>query len=156
MFRITSIAIMVCLSAAAQAVPAAVREACVSDARRLCGAVIHDAALRHACMQSHRAELSTRCIDAVRASRMGGPGNGLYSRASSQAAISDCRMQYRGGRGSSIKSKDRPGWIEGCYLQKTWSNDAAGRSLSPGPIEPALDVRAEGHSRRPSSHAPHQ
>jgi hypothetical protein len=39
--------------------------------------VIHDAALRHACMQSHRAELSTRCIDAVRASRMGGPGNGL-------------------------------------------------------------------------------
>jgi hypothetical protein len=118
MFRIASFAIMVCLSSGAQAVPAAVREACVSDARKFCGAVIHDAALRHACMLSHRAELSTRCIDAVRISRMGRPSKGLYSQASDQGAIRDCKMQYRGPRGA-IKGKDKAGLIEGCYLQQT-------------------------------------
>jgi hypothetical protein len=70
MFRIVSFAIIVlCLSGAAQAVPAAVREACKADAIKLCDSVIRDAAKRHACMESHKAELSTRCIDAVRSSR---------------------------------------------------------------------------------------
>jgi hypothetical protein len=63
--------ITLCLSNAAHAVPAAVREACRSDAIKLCDAVIHDDAKRRACMQSHRAELSTRCIDAVKKSRGG-------------------------------------------------------------------------------------
>jgi hypothetical protein len=70
MFRIASFAIVVlCLPGAAQAVPAAVREACKADAIKLCDSVIHDAAKRHACMQAHRAELSTRCVDAVKRTR---------------------------------------------------------------------------------------
>jgi hypothetical protein len=64
---------LACLSSAAQAVPAAVRQACMSDAIKFCDSVIHDAAKRRACMRSHRAELSTRCIEAVRKSRGGGP-----------------------------------------------------------------------------------
>jgi hypothetical protein len=36
-----------------------------------------------------------------------------------KVAMRECQMQYRGGRGSSIKPKDRYGWIEGCYVQKT-------------------------------------
>jgi hypothetical protein len=39
--------------------------------------------------------------------------------ATNKAAMRDCQRQYRGGRGSSIKPKDRYGWIEGCYVQKT-------------------------------------
>jgi hypothetical protein len=120
MFRIVSFAIVVlCLPGAAQAVPAAVREACRPDAIKFCDSVIHDTAKRRACMQSHRAELSTRCIDAVRSSRMGGGGRrGLYSQASNQGAIRDCRMQFRGNRGG-IKGKDKAGLIEGCYVQQT-------------------------------------
>jgi hypothetical protein len=68
---LSSFVIMLCLSNAARAVPAAVREACRSDAIKFCDAVIHDETKRRACMQSHRAELSTRCIDAVRKSRAG-------------------------------------------------------------------------------------
>jgi hypothetical protein len=49
-----SFLIILCLSNAAQAVPAAVREACRSDAIKFCDAVIYDVAKRRACMQSHR------------------------------------------------------------------------------------------------------
>jgi hypothetical protein len=118
MFRIASFAIVLCLAGAAQAVPAAVREACRPDAMKFCASVIHDAAQRRACMQSHSSELSTRCIGARRNSGMGGGGKGLYSQASNQAAIRDCRMQMRGPRGG-IKGKDKAGLIEGCYLQQT-------------------------------------
>jgi hypothetical protein len=120
MFRAaSSFVIILCLSNAAQAVPAAVREACRSDAIKFCDAVIHDVTKRRACMQSHRTELSTRCVDAVRKSRAnGGSANGLYPHASDQGAIRDCRMQFRGRRGA-IKEVDKAGLIEGCYLQRT-------------------------------------
>ena len=128
MFRIVLFAVFVCISGAAQAVPAAVREACRSDAIKFCYSVIHDTAKRRACMQSHRAELSTHCIDAVRNNRMGAFRKGPYSQASDQAAIRDCRMQFRGQRGG-IKGKDKAGLIEGCYVQQTgkypWTADKA-------------------------------
>ena len=47
----------------------AVRHACVSDARRLCAAVIGDDAKRHECMQEHRAQLSKDCLRAIAQSR---------------------------------------------------------------------------------------
>ncbi len=47
----------------------AVRHACVSDARRLCAAVIGDDAKRHQCMQEHRAQLSKDCLRAIAQSR---------------------------------------------------------------------------------------
>jgi hypothetical protein len=54
---------------AAQAVTAAVRNACRADAHRLCESVILDPVKRHACMQAHKSELSKGCIDAVIMSR---------------------------------------------------------------------------------------
>jgi len=44
---------------------AAVREACMGDARRFCSAVIQDLETRRACMKAHRAELSSACKAAL-------------------------------------------------------------------------------------------
>ena len=44
---------------------AAVRQACIGDARRFCSAVIHDLQARRACMRAHRAELSPACKEAL-------------------------------------------------------------------------------------------
>lgn len=49
--------------------PKSVREACIADARRLCGAVLGDDKKRHACMQEHRSELSKDCLHAIAMSR---------------------------------------------------------------------------------------
>lgn len=72
MLRIASVVVFACYSSVALAVPAAVRQACRPDAIKFCKSVIFDEAKRRACMRSHRAELSTRCIEAVRESRGGG------------------------------------------------------------------------------------
>jgi len=42
-----------------------VRTACTPDAKRLCGAVIHDPEARHKCMIAHRAQLSEACKTAL-------------------------------------------------------------------------------------------
>jgi acyl-CoA thioesterase I len=55
--------------AAATTATEAVRHACVSDARRLCSAVIGDDVKRHQCMQEHRAQLSKDCLRAIAQSR---------------------------------------------------------------------------------------
>jgi acyl-CoA thioesterase I len=49
--------------------PRSVKEACIADARRLCGAVLGDDEKRHACMQEHRSELSKDCLHAIAMSR---------------------------------------------------------------------------------------
>ena len=71
MIRIASFAVSLSLIlfSPALAATAAVRAACTSDAERLCGPVIHDAAKRHACMHAHAAQLSKRCVAAIRGSR---------------------------------------------------------------------------------------
>ena len=53
----------------APAATAAVRAACTGDAKRLCAAVIHDAAKRHACMSAHASQLSKGCIAAIHAGK---------------------------------------------------------------------------------------
>ena len=49
--------------------PRSVKEACMADARRLCGKVLGDDEKRHACMQEHRSELSKDCLHAIAMSR---------------------------------------------------------------------------------------
>jgi len=65
-------AVFVAFGGPANAVPAAVSNACRADAHRLCESVIGDAAKRHACMQAHKAQLSKGCVDAVIKSRQHG------------------------------------------------------------------------------------
>jgi acyl-CoA thioesterase I len=49
--------------------PPAVKEACLADARRLCGKYLGDDEKRHACMREHRSELSRDCLRAIAASK---------------------------------------------------------------------------------------
>lgn len=71
MIKTASLAMVLCiaLSGPALAVSAAVSAACRADAYKFCSSVIRDAAKRHACMHAHAAQLSPRCIAAVKASR---------------------------------------------------------------------------------------
>jgi len=46
-----------------------VKEACMADARRLCGSVLGDDEKRQACMREHRSELSKDCLHAIAVSR---------------------------------------------------------------------------------------
>jgi hypothetical protein len=71
MMRMTSLLLVFSIAGAgpAIAVSQAVREACTPDAKRLCGAVIHDTAKRQACMRAHVTQLSKACIEALRGAR---------------------------------------------------------------------------------------
>jgi hypothetical protein len=55
----------------ARAASESVREACTADAKKLCGPVIANAAKRHACMASHRSELSEKCTNALNKDKKG-------------------------------------------------------------------------------------
>jgi hypothetical protein len=69
-----SVILAVPLSAVAATMPAAVREACHSDAMRLCSAVIANQGARLACMRKHRAQWSDACAKAVADMRQGRQG----------------------------------------------------------------------------------
>jgi hypothetical protein len=49
--------------------PRSVREACLADARRLCGTVLRDEEKCRACMHEHRSERSKDCLRAIAESR---------------------------------------------------------------------------------------
>jgi hypothetical protein len=55
----------------AEAASESVREACTADAKKLCDSVIANAAKRHACMASHRSELSEKCTNALKKEKKG-------------------------------------------------------------------------------------
>jgi len=64
---------------------AAVRMACLDDAKKFCSAVLHDDEARRACMKNHAAELSAGCQDAVSAER----------RAAGKGDLETCRKLAR-------------------------------------------------------------
>jgi hypothetical protein len=66
---------------AASPPPEAVRAACMSDAQRLCAAVIGNLPARRACMTEHRAELSAGCKAAIAQWRGRGSGGPQASQA---------------------------------------------------------------------------
>jgi hypothetical protein len=70
-----SVILGVPFGAGAATMPAAVREACHSDAMRLCSAVMANQGARQACMRKHRAEWSDACTKAIADMRQGRQGS---------------------------------------------------------------------------------
>jgi hypothetical protein len=75
-----------CATTATPAPSAAVRAACTTDAKRLCGAVIGNPEARRKCMIAHRAQLSEACKAAIADDKKapGTPGAGPAAAGSSE------------------------------------------------------------------------
>ncbi len=89
----------------------AVRQACAADVQRLCGNLGRDRQAIRQCIASRRAELSSACLDAIKASGKGGAqphraGADPSSPAAAQGKISLRYQPASTGKGSNLFSLD--------------------------------------------------